>query len=104
MEAIILLRDEVESRMRKIARLDQELEGLPRGSLCNKRIRGKEYCYLQWREGRKTVSRYVKEGEREGIRMALQRRKELAARKKALEEEVALLKRRGPLPERTYYA
>ena len=54
-----------------------ELQELPKGSLVKKSIHGKTYTYLQWREGAKIHSRYLKEDEIPEIEKGIQRRKEI---------------------------
>ena len=56
-----------------------ELKKLPKGSLVHKSIRGKTYTYLQWREGKKVKSRYLKEEEIPTVEKRLERRKEIEA-------------------------
>ena len=51
-----------------------ELESLPRGYISRKMIRGRETFYLQWKEGGKVKSRYLKSDEVEGIRGQIRRR------------------------------
>ena len=42
-----------------IKRYEAELESLPHGSLVYKIINGREYGYLQYRDGKKIVSKYI---------------------------------------------
>ena len=51
-----------------------ELESLPRGYISRKMIRGRETFYLQWKEGGKVKSRYLKSDEVEGFRGQIRRR------------------------------
>lgn len=55
----------------------QELEKLPHETLVYKTIKGKKQPYLQWSEGGKTRSRYVKISEREKVFRDFQRKEEL---------------------------
>lgn len=54
-----------------------ELKNLPKGSLVHKVIHGKTYTYLQWREGKKVYSRYLKKEEIPTIQQGFDRRKEI---------------------------
>ena len=65
---------------------------LPVGSLQIKRINGKEYHYLQFREGKSIKSKYIKQSELNDISEKIEKRKkldnelsEIKAKKKALE-------------------
>lgn len=55
----------------------QELNNLPDGYISIKKINGKEYAYLQYSEGGKLRSKYVKSSELEFVKKQLERRKEL---------------------------
>lgn len=63
------------SAERHIAVNLEEIEKLPRGCLTKKKIKGKEYQYLQWREGNKTRSKYIRADLTEDIRKQLTVRK-----------------------------
>ena len=71
---------------------ETERRSLPAGSIQIKRIGGREYHYLQFREGSKVKSRYIKRSELKEISERIEKRKEveaklyeIRARKKALE-------------------
>jgi len=57
-----------------IKALRDVLETLPKGYVSRKLIRGKETFYLQWREGRKVRSKYIKKDDVEGLREEIRRR------------------------------
>ena len=63
----------------KEAELEARLEELPRGYISRKMIAGKERLYLQWREGGKVRSRYIKDSEKDQVIAAVAERKELEA-------------------------
>lgn len=52
---------------------------LPIGSVQKKKIKGKEYHYLQYRNGDKVQSKYIKESELDNVRNGIERRKELSS-------------------------
>lgn len=54
-----------------------ELQELPRGALLKKRIKGREYDYLVYRESGKVVTTYVKQDRVPQVRAQLERRKEI---------------------------
>ncbi|MBR3316901.1 MAG: hypothetical protein IKG21_03615 [Atopobiaceae bacterium] len=66
-------------------RITKELSTLPAGTIVTKHIAGREQPYLQWREGGKVRSRYLKATERESVAQQVARRKELAMRLKELD-------------------
>lgn len=63
--------------MKSYVELQTRLASLPRGYLSIKHINGKERYYLQYREGTKVVSKYIKEDEVETIKAQLQERKKI---------------------------
>lgn len=62
-----------------------ELSSLPAGTVVRKRINGREQPYLQWREGGKVRSRYLKKDERDDVIRQVERRRMLSARLKELD-------------------
>lgn len=73
------------ARSERLSRLmEEELAGLPKGSVRVREIRGHEYYYLNYREGGHVLSDYVRADEVDGLRARLARRKELET---ALEEQ-----------------
>lgn len=63
----------------------EELATLPAGTVVIKHIAGREQPYLQWREGGKVRSRYLKAAERERVAQQIARRQELSARLKEID-------------------
>lgn len=55
-----VLQDELASSLRMEKNYAQRLEQLPKGNLIKKRIKGREYWYLQVRDGQKVRFDYVK--------------------------------------------
>lgn len=51
---------------------------LPVGSIQKKTIKGKKYHYLQYRDGNKVHSQYIKQSELDDVRTGIERRKELS--------------------------
>lgn len=93
MDLIMLLKDEHESRERKIRRIDRELELLPEGSLSKKNIRGNEYWYHQQRVDGKVHSRYVNPEEYPSLKADIERRKQLISQRKQLLRETEQIKK-----------
>ena len=59
--------------------IERELATLPKGTVTYKRINGKDQPYLQWSEGGKTKSRYLRLSERDVVMAQVARRRELQA-------------------------
>ncbi|MBO5610041.1 MAG: hypothetical protein J5929_06725 [Eubacterium sp.] len=74
---VILLSIEMEGIRLHLERAIIELNGLPKGSIVYKTIKGKKQPYLQWREDGKTKSRYIKADEMEMIVYQIDQRKRL---------------------------
>ena len=74
--------------MTRIEAIERELAALPIGTLVMKKIKGKEQPYLQWSEGGKTKSRYVKKDERDAVFAQIERRHALQRELKALRKSV----------------
>lgn len=63
----------------KISELEEQISTLPKGSLVYKNINGKKWPYLQWTEGGKSKSQFVKEEELETVAAQVAQRKALQA-------------------------
>jgi len=84
---------EEKSRIEKmIADYEKALLSLPKGALVSKTVKNNPYYYLQYREGKKTVSVYIgRDSEKVAETKAqIQRRKQIETMLKALREEHAL--------------
>ena len=90
-----LLTEAVAQEQRRIERMisqyETELSCLPKGVLITKSIKGHQYYYLQYRNGKKTVSEYIgrKSDKVEELQKQIDRRKHIQAMLKALHEEYA---------------
>lgn len=70
----------------QFAEIKEQIAQLPQGTIVYKNIRGKLQPYLQWREGGKIKSRYIKAAERETVFRQVELRKELFARLESLSQ------------------
>ena len=61
----------------EVRKLGEELAGLPKGCISQKRIRGKVAFYRQWTEGGKTRSQYLGEGAARAFAKQMKRRRQL---------------------------
>ena len=83
---------EEKDRIKKmISEYEQELVTLPKGTLVGKKVKDKQYFYLQFREGKKIVSSYIggKADKIDELREHINRRKHIEAMLKALKIEYA---------------
>ena len=90
LEEIVL---QEKSRIEKMMSLyESELISLPHGVLVKKNINGKEYCYVQYREGKKVVSKYIGNSEVKvaEVKDRLERRRQIETILKNLKAEYAL--------------
>lgn len=74
-----VLREEHERSVRLSRLMEEELAALPRGSVRARLVNGREYYYLNHREGDRVVSDYVPASEVEALRAKVERRRELKA-------------------------
>lgn len=70
-----------------------ELEFLPKGYISIKKIHGKQYPYLQKREGSKVVSKIVAKHELEELEKKIARRKQLQASLREVDGDIKKLER-----------
>ena len=90
-----LLTEAVAREQRRIERMisqyEMELSCLPKGVLIIKSIKGKQYYYLQYRNGKRIVSEYIgrQSDKVEELQKQINRRKHIQAMLKALHEEYA---------------
>ena len=54
-----VLKEELERIERNIASYESLLAALPKGYLCEQRLKSKVYCYRKRREGNKIISEYI---------------------------------------------
>ena len=87
LEDVLLEEYERSGRLCRLMR--EELASLPKGSVRVRMIRGREYYYLNHREGSKVVSDYVPASRVDALRAKVARRRELKA---ALKEQERIRK------------
>ena len=93
-----VFKDELERTERLISRYEKEVEELPKGAIYARKIANQEYFYLSYRDGKKTVSKFlgnVNSFDKSDLLKKTQRRKELLrlirklkSDKKQLEKEI----------------
>ena len=91
-----VFQDELERNGRLISRYNTELETLPKGSIFKRKIGSQEYLYLNYREGKKVISKFLGKAEEfntDELQSQLNRQKEYKQLlKKLLQEQKELLK------------
>lgn len=76
------------NREDRILEIEKRLERLPKGYISRKNINGREQLYLQWREGNKVHSQYIKKAEREKILSEVEERQRLRDELATIHEDV----------------
>ncbi|MBQ8681140.1 MAG: hypothetical protein IJ530_15520 [Treponema sp.] len=82
--------DELERNKRLVSRYTAELASLPKGSVFLRKIGNQQYYYLNFRDGKKVISKFLgKENsfDLEGLQKQIARRKELQQILKRLKTE-----------------
>ena len=94
-ESIIrgILREELDRSQRMEALYLKELESMPKGSLQVKVIRGREYLYRCFRDGKKVKSVFVPRDEAKKIGESIQRRREIESSLKRLRADRELARK-----------
>ena len=88
-----VLKEELERLDRQQVAYERDLQELPKGYISKKKIKGKEYCYLQHRDGGKVVSRYIAADELPKVEVQVKRRKQLEASLRRVREDQKKLRR-----------
>ena len=85
--------EERERLLRIQSAMEREISELPKGYISKKRINGKVYSYLQWREGQKMVSSFVPATEVADLQKKIDRRRQLQASLRVCREDLRKLDR-----------
>ena len=88
-----ILREELDRSQRMEALYLKELESMPKGSLQVKIIRGREYLYRCFRDGKKVKSVFVPKDEAEKISEGIKRRREIESSLKRLRADRELVRK-----------
>lgn len=81
-------------RLKRMKRaFTEDYNKLPKGYISEKKINGRTYYYLQWREGKKIRSRYIKPDELEDLQKQLALKKQIKESLDSIEANFMLLKR-----------
>jgi hypothetical protein len=69
-----ILKEEHERILLTISAFEREAALLPKGHIAVKHIKNRDYFYLQWRDGSKTRSKYIKKDDLDELRAQVERR------------------------------
>ena len=75
---------------RMLAKYQEKLETLPKGTISEKKVKQSTYFYLKYREGKKVISRYIPQKNVEAVREQLEKRRHIETMIRSLKEERAI--------------
>ena len=77
---------------RMLAKYQEELEMLPKGTISEKKVKQSTYFYLKYkyREGKKVISRYIPQKDVEAVREQVEKRRHIETMIRSLREERAI--------------
>ena len=88
-----LILEEAERLKRIRAAKLRDFDMLPKGSIRKKRINGREYHYLQWRDGKHIRCKYIPADELEAVSNCIDRRNNLKNEIAAINADLSKLQR-----------
>lgn len=88
-----VLQDELERQYRMLRAYQKKVSSLPKGSVVDKNIRGKNYSYLQYRDGKSVVSKYISEDELPEINSKIEERKKLDEVIRNIQKEIKFIEK-----------
>lgn len=88
-----VFKEEYERLERQKASYERAILELPKGYISKKNIRGKEAYYLQHREGKKVVSKYISASDLKQIEEQVSRRKQFEKSLKRVDADMKKLRK-----------
>ena len=88
-----VLKEEYDRLIRMKTAMSLEYAALPKGSISKKNIRGCDCYYLQYREGEKVISRYIRKEEVDDLAAKIERRRGLRKSLRDIDVEMKKIKR-----------
>jgi len=79
---------ENQSLLQKITALEEQIALLPKGSIGQKTVNGKEYYYQRWTENKKRKEKYIPADEVDALKQEIEKRKTLEKELKALRKQM----------------
>lgn len=73
-----------------LARYQETISELPKGTISEKLINGNTYYYLKYRDGKKVISKYVGKDNIQEVKEQIEKRRHIEAMIKSLTEEQRL--------------
>ena len=75
---------------RMLAKYQEELGMLPKGTISEKKVKQSTYFYLKYREGKKVISRYIPQKDVDAVREQVEKRRHIETMIRSLQEERAI--------------
>lgn len=75
---------------RMLAKYQEELGTLPKGTISEKKVKQSTYFYLKYREGKKVISRYIPQKDVDAVREQVEKRRHIETMIRSLQEERAI--------------
>ena len=75
---------------RMLAKYQEELGTLPKGTISEKKVKQSTYYYLKYREGKKVISRYIPQKDVDAVREQVEKRRHIETMIRSLQEERAI--------------
>ena len=75
---------------RMLAKYQEELEMLPKGTISEKKVKQSTYFYLKYREGKKVISRYIPQKDVDAVREQVEKPRHIETMIRSLQEERAI--------------
>jgi hypothetical protein len=88
-----ILKDSQAHYLNVQSKIQKRLESISHGSVFKRRIRGSDYYYLNFRQGRKVISKYIGKQEPSQILKEIKERRLLLNRLKEVRQSLALISR-----------
>lgn len=88
-----ILQEELDYALKLKEHYLDNLEELPRGNLSVKKINSRAYTYLQYREGRKVISKIVSPEELPDLKDKIKKRDRFGKLLKEVEEKISYLRK-----------
>lgn len=88
-----VLEEEYERLQDKKRDYEEKLKYLPKGALVKKRINGKEYNYLMYRENAKVKTAYIKQDRVDEVRAQLERRKKIENSLSNIKKDMSIIEK-----------
>ena len=79
---------DIDNLKEQLAKLDEQIEALPAGSISAKKVNGHTYFYHRWYEGKTKKEQFIPEADLEKLKSQIAQRKELNEQRKELKKQL----------------